>query len=441
MNLNSDETISQQTNHLAQNNLLDQQWHPCTRGFTIEQFFLMGQNGPFLRPLCKFWQDLDSPRLDIVERIKQFYPFSEEGQLLSKGLMILVNSQEQTIWKLIQEAIHYKPDQPMKSFRTFEAFASQLNLFSMIKSELIQIERKRCGGKHLHFHQVYRAVWQSHLDLFDQGRKFCTKQSLHLCIGDLIWGDSYRVPLQMLKYSFQGYLMQENKRFETLPKYPLPNPSNNGQSFTSTEPYNSQSKFQRFENDIKRRDACIPSQNNLHQSILQPEGNENFSPPVTIRTSSPEAMAEDIIENGEENVVETSPIKWRTRLWTLTLTTPHRTYSIEISPKGTTAISQTDGRVFPLLPMRTLSKEINTVQVGKGQTIQSETRYERTQDIIQQILAQLPEIDCILPYGTVTEIGQQSGGAQSIQPSDLSTNHQELGIGEGPFHCISTVLS
>lgn len=375
MSINIGKTNLQQTIQ-DQSNFLAEQWYPCSRGFTMKEFFLMKQNGPFLRPLCQIWRSLGSPKLEVVERVRNVYPFSGEGQLVSEGLVILANSQEKMVRKLIQENLQYKQDQTTRIVRTFEAFASQLNLFSMVNSELIQIDRERCGEKCLHFNKIFQAVWNSQLELFDQGRKSCSKQALHSCIRYLVWGESCAVPLEMLKYSFHTYLIQENVIFETLRNHELSYFSNENKKSTSQEPRNTQLKSFEFENSIKRRNACVTFYNNSNESVLHSQMQEYSIRLVTSeevnRPSSPEAMIDDIDEDGEMGIMENSPIKWRTGLWTLTLTTPHRTYSIEISPKGTTALSRTDGMIFPLQPMQTLSEDVSSLQSNKCNTMGKE---------------------------------------------------------------------
>lgn len=217
--------------------ILDHQYNPCTSNQPLSSFIRQEKNGPFLRPLCSLWRQMGNPHL---ESLNSFNTTLKEYDHDEVTLATLSLQQEFTIASFIRHS--YTTKEVFKTLQPFAMFASQLELFCKIKTDLVGLKDKIPDDQK---DALYENIWQTTIQEFAQqkGLGCGDPNNRHEdCLGRLIWGKCIKIiygitdtdfqPLgeaydwssSALYFSFIGYLEQLKKSKETEPNeiiYPV----------------------------------------------------------------------------------------------------------------------------------------------------------------------------------------------------------------------------
>lgn len=176
----SDSTILQELDLLT---ILGQQYNPCTSDEPLSFYIRQEKNGPFLRPLCLIWRQMGSPHL---KSLQSFNSMANDDYQEEVTLATLSLQQELTIASFIRHS--YTSKAAFTALQSFSMFASQLDLFCKIKTELFGLKDEVQENK---LDSLYRCIWQTSIQEFVQQKEStcASSENKHdYCLGRLVWG-------------------------------------------------------------------------------------------------------------------------------------------------------------------------------------------------------------------------------------------------------------
>jgi len=163
--------------------ILGNEYNPCTSNQPLSTFIHQESNGPFLRPLCLIWRQMGSPNLKSFTQFNSIHNDQEQDEV---NLATLTLQQEFTIASFIRHSIITQDS--IISLQPFSMFASQLDLFCKIKTELVGLKNDIPDSQ---LDALYDEIWQTVIQDFVQQKEngCCNANNQHQnCLGRLIWG-------------------------------------------------------------------------------------------------------------------------------------------------------------------------------------------------------------------------------------------------------------
>lgn len=168
--------------------VLRHDFSPCTSGEPLSVYIREEKNGPFLRPLCRMWREMGSPILKSIE----FFNINEKSIPHHQHdhdevtLATLSLQQEFTVASFLRYSSTF--DEAYTTLQPFSMFASQLDLFCRIKTDLLGLKNNVPEHK---LQTLYDETWQKTTKEFTQHKESncCNPGNKHdRCLGRLIWG-------------------------------------------------------------------------------------------------------------------------------------------------------------------------------------------------------------------------------------------------------------
>jgi hypothetical protein len=174
---------------LQYNGTLASRWSPCTGGDSIGKFLESTETPVSYRSLAIRWDQLGRPPLEHLRTPLDLLTGTRElsftGHLhSSKDLSDIAEAQEAMVIENLRSGINETG--PYKSIKLFVGFASHLDIYCAVNSELKGLEQG------LDLEEQDALYWETCdriLRCLEQDRAYCAQGRPHRCLGLLLWGE------------------------------------------------------------------------------------------------------------------------------------------------------------------------------------------------------------------------------------------------------------